>query len=80
MSISIKCVDLYLAKENVYISIYSITSLKFGQLFFPVWYSTGQKLKACRCCLFSLKKYGVIQNDMFGLCPIQKMVPFKIIL
>ena len=26
------------------------------------------------------KKYGVIQNDMFGLCPIQKMVPFKKIL
>ena len=26
------------------------------------------------------KKNGVIQNDMFGLCPIQKMVPFKKIL
>ena len=30
--------------------------------------------------LCSIKKYGAIQNDMFGLCPIQKMVPFKKIL
>jgi hypothetical protein len=27
--------------------------------------------------LCSIKKYGAIQNNMFGLCPIQKMVPFK---
>jgi hypothetical protein len=26
------------------------------------------------------KKYGAIQNVMFGVCPIQKMVPFKKIL
>ncbi len=25
----------------------------FGQVFFPVWYSTGHKLKACRFYLFS---------------------------
>jgi len=31
--------------------------------------------------VLDIKKYGFIQNDMFGLCPIQKkMVPFKKIL
>ncbi len=30
--------------------------------------------------MLDIKKHGVIQNDMFGLCPIQKMAPFKKIL
>jgi hypothetical protein len=30
--------------------------------------------------VLNIKKYGAIQNDMFGLCPIQKKVPFKKIL
>ena len=30
--------------------------------------------------MLDIKQYGVIQSDMFGLCPIQKMVPFKKIL
>ena len=38
----------------MYISIYSKTRLRFGQLFFLEWDSTGHKLKACRFFLFSL--------------------------
>ena len=29
--------------------------------------------------MLDIKKYGVIQNDMFGLCPIKKMVFKKIL-
>ena len=36
--------------------------MRFGQVFFPVWYSTGHKLKACRFYLFSLFDNCSAQN------------------